>query len=167
MVAILGILAAIAAPRLAGAKQSSANASAMASLRNLANAFELYHEQHGAWPVPAADGSTPPGMSEFLPDQLWARPPALGERWVWINDPVLGVGVGMGVAVAGDWRPLWREFDLRADDGVLATGLIQAWASSPPALVWIIEDGPSAVGGVAPVGGGNMGGGPPGAIDGG
>lgn len=152
VVAILGILAAIAAPRLAGASQSSANASALASLRNLANAFAMYHEQNGDWPASALGGPTPNGMSEFMSDRVWAQIPALGERWVWINDPAVGVGVGMGVASSVGWHARWRDFDQRADDGVLNTGLIQAWNYPAPALVWILEDAGGALPPVLPNG---------------
>ncbi len=59
VVAIIGVLAAIAAPRFSNVAQDSSRHALAASLTNVRKAIDAYYAEHGAYPGYAAGTSTP------------------------------------------------------------------------------------------------------------
>ncbi len=67
VVVIIGIIAAIAVPRLSGATQNSQSAVIRGSLKVLTNAVEVYAAEHnGLTPAQAPDGSADPDADAFI-----------------------------------------------------------------------------------------------------
>jgi prepilin-type N-terminal cleavage/methylation domain-containing protein len=121
VVAIIGLLAAIALPSFARARESSRNARYAADLRTATGAFQEYAVINGEYPPDRTPGIIPPGMGEYLAKMRWTEVNTLGGRWDW---DYLQFGTVAGVSVYGptaDDDQLIR-LDQLIDNGDLGTG---------------------------------------------
>ncbi|MHC4809910.1 MAG: prepilin-type N-terminal cleavage/methylation domain-containing protein [Planctomycetota bacterium] len=123
VVVIIAVIAAIAVPRVTQASRNASAAAIAAHIRKLADAFELYHAEHGAWPQDSLAGKFPAEMKGRLRKSDFGQTPAGGlYDWQnWINKHPLG-GCIMGIADGiHDWA-LLTQVDAILDDGDLQTG---------------------------------------------
>lgn len=129
VVVIIAVIAAIAMPRATEAARNAEAAAMAAHIRRVADAFELYHAEHGQWPPDTGAGEFPPEMVDRLRPSDFGPTPA-GGMYDWQNwdggVAVLGgiwVGVHRGIDPAID-LDLLRRVDAILDDGELATGAV-------------------------------------------
>jgi prepilin-type N-terminal cleavage/methylation domain-containing protein len=108
VVVIIGLLAVLAIPalqRVRGRTQISRTAN---DLRAMAQAFETYYLENGAWPPDAAPGA-------------WHSPPAIGGLWEWDYEPatpLISITLYQHRATLAQMTAL----DALIDDGNPATG---------------------------------------------
>jgi type IV pilus assembly protein PilA len=135
VVAIIGLLAAIALPMFAKARQRSQRRRFINDIQKAADAFLLYSFENASYPPDRFPGQIPPGMETYLPKMDFTAPTVLGGRWDWDNGQF---GFKAGVSV---WQPdrtedQMREIDAMMDDGNLTTGDFRRRTAG---YIWIIE----------------------------
>jgi prepilin-type N-terminal cleavage/methylation domain-containing protein len=124
VVAIIGLLAAIAIPSFQKARHQSFRSAYINDLRTLVSAFELYRFEHqGRYPASAGLGVQPPEIIPYMQRFDWTVTP-LGGQWQW--DAGSG-GSNATLSISGTiWTdPDMTEIDLSIDDGNLLTGHYQ------------------------------------------
>jgi len=136
VVAVIGLLAAIAIPNFVRARERSLNVRFAADLRVAQAAFTVYSADNGSYPPDSWPGIMPKGMSEYLTRMEWTEPNTLGGLWDWDNDQF---GFKAGVSV---YRPTAKSrqmllLDKTIDDGSLATGEFRSRADG---YIGIIEE---------------------------
>ena len=135
VVAVIGLLAAIAIPCFARARERSQNTRFASDLHVAQAAFIEYSIDHGTYPPDTMPGVMPNGMSDYLGRFAWTQPNTIGGQWDWDNGQF---GFKAGVSV---YRPTassaqMLEIDQMIDDGNLATG---AFRSRTDGYIGIIE----------------------------
>jgi prepilin-type N-terminal cleavage/methylation domain-containing protein len=119
VVAIIGLLGALAIPSFVRARETSQNGRYAADLRVAMDAFTEYAQENGDFPPDVGPGAMPQGMSEYLKRMDWLGTPILGGLWDWDNwGYVKGVTVNGTTASASQLLRL----DAMIDDGNLQTG---------------------------------------------
>lgn len=122
VVAIIGLLCAIALPNLVRARENSLNARYLSDLRVAADAFTMYAQEQGAFPPDVGPGAMPHGMSSYLARMQWLEQTPIGGAWDWDNwGYVKGVSVNGTPAGASQLQ----RIDAAIDDGNLSTGIFQ------------------------------------------
>ena len=127
VVVIFAVIAAIALSRATQASRHAQAAGIAAHLRRLADAFELYHAEHGMWPPNTTKGEFPPQMSGRLRPSDFGPTPAGGfidwQNWEGGCRPLGGVWIGVSMTSGHSFDPdLLRRIDAILDDGDLSTG---------------------------------------------
>ncbi len=153
VVVIMGVIAAIAVPRLVGFEQRAEVNASLAGMRNMEKAMSLYYDLHRVWPADAKAGVYESWMDGYIDQRTWESKPSMGLAWDWNSAAVSPAGVGPNVAIVGGSTPLidaWRAFEKGVDDGKATTGRVQIGkVEGEWALMWQME--PSA--GVVDAGG--------------
>ncbi len=125
MVAILGVLGAIAVPRVASRGDEARVRAFASTLRSFSEAALFVNGATGGWPRDANTGRVPDELEAWVDGAAWTRRTPLGGEWdSESNDN--GVGFAVGVVLADDATgkrlDLLRRVDAQLDDGVLTTG---------------------------------------------
>lgn len=130
VVGILALLAALALPAFARAKQRAQATVFAAEVKTTVEALEMYQGEHGTLPPPRLEYfAAPEDFAPYLPKtSTWASYSSMGGRWVWFGD-ILPLMPGRD-AVLGIYLPTVSDEQLRMadqalDDGSLATGNYQ------------------------------------------
>ena len=124
VVAIIGLLAALATPTFMKARRKAQNARFIADLRVAVSAFEMRCLEKKGFPPDTMPSQIPQGMAEYLAKMSWTKDTPIGGQWDWD----LGqFGTKSGVSV---YRPKaddkqMEEIDKLIDDGNLATGIFR------------------------------------------
>lgn len=119
VVAIIGLLAAIAIPSFVQARENSINARFASDLRVAMDAFMMYAQEEGNYPPDVGPGTMPKGMSDYLNRMDWTGPTVLGGQWDWDNwGYVKGVSLFQPIAS----QVQLQKLDAMIDDGNLETG---------------------------------------------
>ena len=153
VVAIIGLLAAIAVPSFAKARQESMVTTMANDLRILLDAFNLYAMEYGGYPsdvegISWAEGdSTPVSVADYLTGAKWSQPTVLGGKyfyyyWGFHQMHILVIDdINFGAA-AYPLAPLsmWQQVDEKVDDGNLSTGRFIANTSRQ--MIYSLEDRP-------------------------
>ncbi len=129
VVAVIGLLAAIAVPAYAKARTNAQNACFIADLRTAKHAFIQYSFDHrGRYPPDVTPAVIPAGMAEYLGRFPWTQTTTIGGYWDWDNGQF---GTQAGVSVYQPTAPLeqLRLIDQIIDDGDLSTGTFRARAA--------------------------------------
>lgn len=125
VVAIVGLLAAIAVPAFSRLRKASQNVAFINDLRVATAAFETSAMTTGMFPPDCTPSQMPAGMSPYLVKMNWRGKTPIGGQWDW---DYLQFGGKTGVSVFfGNLNQDVRmaDIDKRIDDGNLATGLFQ------------------------------------------
>ena len=137
VVAIIGLLAALAVPAYSKQRKRTQATAYVSDLRVAVAAFQLYAlEQHG-YPPDRMPGQVPPGMAEYLgPRFRWTEETPIGGRWDW-DDAQFGYRAGVSV-----YQPFFSATDMMLvdsiiDDGNLATGVFRSRANG---YIYLIEE---------------------------
>lgn len=136
VVAIVGLLAAIAIPSFAHARERSLNVRFAADLQVAKAAFIEYSFDHGKYPPDTMPSVVPNGMADYLKRVAWTQPTTLGGQWDWDNSQFgfkAGVSVYRPTASSGQMLQL----DKTIDDGNLFTG---EFRSRSDGYIGIIEE---------------------------
>jgi prepilin-type N-terminal cleavage/methylation domain-containing protein len=136
VVAVIGLLAAIALPAFAKVRSSSQNSCFVASLRTAKGAFVQYSFEHGRYPPDVTPGIVPPGMADYLGSFAWTQPTSLGGQWDW-DDGQFGFRAGVSVYQPSAPIEQMKKIDQMIDDGNLASGGFQARSAG---YISVIED---------------------------
>jgi len=125
VVLILGVLAAVAAPRMIGVSANAKVQATIKELRGMEQAAMLYRAQTGEWPKDVPIGVFPPEFDGMVTPREFSRTPTLGGEFDW-NGPGSGVGeIGMSIAFPAAEFPetIAIAIDDAVDDGNLTTGV--------------------------------------------
>jgi type II secretory pathway pseudopilin PulG len=136
VVAIIGLLAAIAVPSFARARERSLNVRFAADLQVAKAAFTEYSVEHGKYPPDTQPGVVPEGMGEYLRRVAWTQPTTIGGQWDWDNSQ-FGFKAGVSVYHPSASSGQLLQLDKTIDDGNLATG---EFRSRSDGFIGIIED---------------------------
>ena len=135
VVAIIGLLSAIALPAFVRARENAQNARFIGDLRVARGAFAQYSIETGNYPPDWATGAMPTGMDEYLRGMKWTEETSLGGQWDW-DYLVLGTKAGVSAFGVRASKAQMLRIDQQIDDGDLATGAFQDKGSR---YMWIIE----------------------------
>jgi len=121
VVAIIGLLAAIAIPSFVRARETSLNTRFAADLNVATGAFIEYAQEKGNYPPDVLPGIVPAGMDDFLLRMHWTESTSLGGEWDWDYKQF---GCTAGVSVHGPTAGVaeLKRLDKLIDDGDLSTG---------------------------------------------
>jgi prepilin-type N-terminal cleavage/methylation domain-containing protein len=141
VVAIIGLLAAIALPAFGKARHTSLKNTFINDLRIATDAFQTYNLDHrGQYPTNRAAGIIPPEMVDYLTRFAWDKTTPIGGEWDWdyLTMPLTSMGLKAGVAISGvTWTDEeMTEIDAAIDDGNLNTGNFRKINFK---FMWIIE----------------------------
>jgi prepilin-type N-terminal cleavage/methylation domain-containing protein len=124
VVAIIGLLAAIALPSFVKARHTSLKNTFINDLRIAMNAFQTYNIEHnGQYPPNTSPGIMPPVMQPYLTRFAWTTAPTIGGQWDWDYNTAPTI-FKAGISIR---NPSWSdadmlEIDAAIDDGNLNTG---------------------------------------------
>ncbi len=125
VVAIVGILAAIALPSFLRARQRAQQVKFINALRIASSAFELYAVENNGFPPDATRGVLPSGMETYLGPKLnWTTATPIGGNWDWDFNQ-FGFRAGVSVVGATATAEQMLEIDRQIDDGDLSAGHFQ------------------------------------------
>lgn len=122
VVAVIGLLAAMAIPGFARARENARNARLANDVEVARAAFIQYSLDHGRYPPDVTPAVMPSGMSEYLARMAWRKPTAVGGSWDW-DYRQFGVTAGVSVYQPAAPDTQLERFDKIVDDGDLATGM--------------------------------------------
>ena len=136
VIAVIGVLTAIAIPTFVHARENSRNSVYVANVRTAAAAFVNYATDNKTYPPSSGSGSVPAGMESYLTNFRWTAETPIGGNWSWDCDMN---GYKAGIAVSGPTVPLAQiqSIDRIIDDGDLNTGQFR---SRPGGFVFVIEE---------------------------
>ncbi len=141
VVAIIGLLLAIAIPSFQRATEKTRIAQFAGDLRVASAAFELYALDNGSYPGDVSRGVVPPGMETYLFRMNWTLDTPLGGRWDW-DCEVCGVRASVSVAGSPASVEQMQKADELADDGDLTTGAFRRHSGSR--YLYVLEELPAA-----------------------
>jgi type IV pilus assembly protein PilA len=126
VIAIIGILAAVAVPAFSGHRERATLRQVASDLRTFGQAFKMYEMEYGVFPPDShldIPYHLPPGsgMEVYLPLDAWVNPTPLGGNYNWEgpnNYPYAGISLFAATADAS----VMQTLDSMMDDGDLTTG---------------------------------------------
>ena len=122
VVAIIAVLAALAVPAFARARQRTRAAKFEEAVRIAVGAFEQYAVEHGGYPADVNRGIVPAGMDSYFGTKLdWTAPTPIGGNWDW-DVGNFGIKAGVSVITPNLTDAEMRAIDAQIDDGNLTTG---------------------------------------------
>jgi prepilin-type N-terminal cleavage/methylation domain-containing protein len=121
VVAVIGLLAAIAIPCFARARERSLNVRFAADLQVAKAAFIEYAADHGTYPADTTPSVVPAGMADYLRRIAWTQPNTIGGQWDWDNSQ-FGFKAGVSVYQPTASVAQMVKIDQIIDDGNLTTG---------------------------------------------
>jgi prepilin-type N-terminal cleavage/methylation domain-containing protein len=130
VVIILGVIAALAVPRISDAQERSRYASTWASLRGIASAASLYQGVWQTLPGDVKEGVAPPGMASFIDQRIWVRTAPIGGKFDWNN-----------TVLASNWSPVpfWQGYPPSA--GVARTSAESTTGARMVRMDRLLDDG--------------------------
>lgn len=126
VILILGILAAVAAPRLLNSSDDATKNVFVTQLFIFVDGFSLYAIENGNFPPGGTDpGELPSGVEQYVSAKGFAKPSPYGGLWDYMGGPqgqnaILGVEFTGGVDYPGD--AVFQQIDQEIDDGDTTTG---------------------------------------------
>ena len=127
VVVIIGMIIAMVVPSFKKIRMSSENSRLRNDIRAIADSFNTYALEAGAYPADAGTGVIPPEMVGYIPTAFTSRT-TIGGQFDWENN---AFGITAGVSVAGFTVPSdqIQKFDEDYDDGDTSTGEFQLTAA--------------------------------------
>ncbi|MBL7076568.1 MAG: prepilin-type N-terminal cleavage/methylation domain-containing protein [Kiritimatiellae bacterium] len=121
VVMIIGLLASIAIPSFAKARNESRIARYLNDIRLATDYIEMYAMENGSYPPDRTPRQAPADFSAYVKGLDWSEDTPLGGMWDWDRN---SVGVSAGVTVIGATASLQDllRVDDKIDDGNLTTG---------------------------------------------
>ena len=135
-IAIIGLLSAIAMPAYSQYKERASVARVASELRSFSSAFIAYTIDNEDYP-PDSHLLLPPGMTDYIPQQIWDTPTAIGGNYNWEGPdgyPYAGISI-FGYSAGTD---ILETLDSMLDDGNLNVGKFRYGSSGRP--TYIIEE---------------------------
>jgi prepilin-type N-terminal cleavage/methylation domain-containing protein len=135
VVAIIGLLSAIAIPSFVKSRQNSQNTRFIADVRVAADAFIQYNLRVGGYPPDGLPGVVPQGMDVDLGRMRWTERTSIGGQWDWDYNQ-FGYTAGVSVYQPNRTVAEMQAIDLQIDDGNLSTGNFRQRAQG---YIYIVE----------------------------
>ena len=95
VVAIIGLLAALAIPSFQKARTNSQNAAFKNDLRIIDNAINTYIAEHKNYPADVNEKIMPPELVPYLKHMDWSKPTPIGGYWDYDRDWGMKCGIGV------------------------------------------------------------------------
>jgi len=135
VVAVIGLLAAIAVPNFIRARESAQSGAYMSDLQVATGAFQEFAVVNGNYPADTTPAQMPDGMEDYLTRMRWTQRNSLGGQWDWDFD-VFGVTAGVSVYRPKASADQMMRIDRILDDGNLASGQLRNRSSG---YIYVIE----------------------------
>lgn len=127
VVAIIGLLAAIAVPSYRRIRINSLAARTANDLRVYTSAFQRFNLEYGYWPPASDPGVLPEGMDDHINRKLFETQNPLGTMWKWeVYDHVVGLGMDPPASALA----VLERVDSSIDDGSLGSGRLRIQSGS-------------------------------------
>ncbi len=128
VVVILGILAAVVIPSFGDVRSDAKLSAAHTEFGVFQTALRSYYALNEAWPNDENEGVWPADLDGFISQQMFERPPVLGDHWDWNPDwGPADLQPNIAVHANSPDIGLWQLLDNRTDDGDLNTGLLRRY----------------------------------------
>lgn len=127
VVVIIGILGAIAVPRLWRGSEGARINAFIAELNTLATAIDLYQSENRSMPSDSDTGKMPSELTPYLRTNSWEGQTPIGGQWDIESNDIGGIALAVGVHfknVKPDEEAA-AQVDKVMDDGNLDTGAFQ------------------------------------------
>lgn len=134
VVAVIGLLAALAVPNMIRASENARNGAYLSDLRVATGAFQEYAFINGKYPDDRTPAQIPAGMEDYLVNMNWTERNSLGGRWDW-DALVFGVTAGVSVYQPQASEEQLKRIDRMIDDGNLASGQFRRRAGGYIAVI--------------------------------
>lgn len=121
VLAVLGILAGVAIPRMLEGNDAAAIEATVQHLRTIELAAELCYSETGAWPSNQDGKVRPPEMESYLRPNLFQTDCPIGGKYDWDYNNG-GFTASLKITNASPDTDLLLAVDARIDDGNLTTG---------------------------------------------
>lgn len=134
VIAVIGVLVAIAVPRMSRAQEVSRFATTIGTFNAIARAAEYYRADRGAYPPDYTQRSPHALFRPYMDTRVFQASTPIGGDWDWnnrTNTSGAAVGhwatIGPNISIVHLTPPLtlWAQFDAWADDGSLSTGVLR------------------------------------------
>ena len=128
VLSIVGVLAAVIIPAATLGLQYRDNTDTANHLRIAVQAFDLYKDETGSYPVDKNPAVTPPEMAGyyfpyFKIDDWWSKTTRLGGKWDWDNGYNFAYSVSISSPTVSASQ--LEDYDRLVDDGDLGTGRLR------------------------------------------
>jgi len=128
VVAIVGLLSAIAIPSIAKARKRTRISTMVNDMRIIYEAFGMYAMNNGTYPAGWRDAPEP--VTEYLARAKWNDRTPFGGRWLYFSAFGTHLLVVDDINVDPGQNPIttideWKEADSMVDDGNLSTGFFR------------------------------------------
>ncbi|MEM9418091.1 MAG: prepilin-type N-terminal cleavage/methylation domain-containing protein [Planctomycetota bacterium] len=136
VIVIVGLLAAIAVPRLAAFGANGKYTATHQGFRQIAASLDMYHADYMAYPPNAAIETLPPEMVGYLDKSAFTTPPPIGRAWDWNGE---GSGIrdhGYNLSIHTVSREDRDEMERRFDNNDPKTGI---YRNQSHYLVWPVN----------------------------
>ena len=138
---ILGLLAAVAVPKLIANSREAVIAAAIHDVHAIEEAASMYRAQNGSWPAVTGYWNAPGDFEGYINARVFKNEPPIGSTpnfgWTWYRN-YNGIEAFIYLYNTNPPLDLWQELDDRYDDGDLATGGI--YLHNATILFFIVED---------------------------
>ena len=128
VILILGILAAVAAPRLVATSSETSQQAFIRHLLVFYNAVERYYLDHQAFPPDSPTGVMPPELDPYLRATEFTKQTPIGGQWDYATTAyglIAGVGVHFPGGAGFPGFTVMNEIDTLLDDGLIDKGSFQ------------------------------------------
>lgn len=130
VVLVLGVIAAMAASRVANHGADAQIRTTAAQIRLIEEAAQIYLAREGDWPRDTTPGKFPVDFTGLLSPGLFERPTPMGGVWDWNSEDRWGdvyAGISIRFPVGEFPEDQCRQLDAEIDDGDLNTGRVQRY----------------------------------------
>jgi len=129
VILILGVLAAIAAPKLFDVMEESEVATTLANVQVILDAVERYHADHASLPGDVNRGIFPPDLDGYLHERVFTNPGPLGSLYDWdgpgTSKPVIALAIVFPRSGVSSTE-FYQRIEQAIDDGDSSTGWVTA-----------------------------------------
>ena len=125
VVAILGLLLAMAMPGMKRVRENAQNSRFASDLNVARSAFLEYSFFNGTYPPDVTPGIMPQGMEDYLLRMRWNKRTSVGGQWDW-DYQQFGTRAGVSVYQPTADATQLQRLDEMIDDGNLNTGIFRA-----------------------------------------
>lgn len=122
VVVIIGMISAIAIPKMGMISMRSAAAATQQSYVMFEKSMLIYEEEHDGFPPdPPTPGEYMDELDGYIGKEAWDMPVPIGGRWDWIGASKPSYA-GVAVYSPGTVPAKWLPFDRLVDDGSFLSG---------------------------------------------
>ncbi|MBX2852858.1 MAG: hypothetical protein KTR15_14070 [Phycisphaeraceae bacterium] len=131
VVVIIGVLGAIAIPRLSRGSEGARVNAFVAELNTFAKGIDRYRVENGTDIADSSTGDMPAELSDYLHENAWEGETPIGGFWDVESNGIGGYGLAVGVHFIGGSvdKDAVEQVDRLIDDGDMNTGAFRQLSS--------------------------------------